>query len=121
MQDRKVAAAEVYTCQRLGFGTYEASVMVPALNGMVSAMMSYVDGSQTEIDFEFEGRDPGALHAVTWTSQSTKEHSLHVSVAAFPGSWTKLKYEWKPTGSSSLSMMWWSHITVMLCLSHPHT
>ncbi|KAA2211326.1 glycoside hydrolase family 16 protein [Teichococcus oryzae] len=98
VQNYKVAAAETYTCQSFGFGTYEALVLIPALNGMISAMMSYVDGSQTEIDFEFEGRDVNALHAVTWTSPDTKQHSLHVHATAFPGVWTSLRYEWGPTG-----------------------
>jgi endo-1,3-1,4-beta-glycanase ExoK len=96
VQNRKIAAAEAHTCQSFGFGTYEASVMVPALNGVISAMMSYVDNSRTEIDFEFEGRDPTVLHAVTWTSPDTKEHSLHIHAAPFPGTWTKLRYEWRP-------------------------
>ncbi|WP_120010239.1 glycoside hydrolase family 16 protein [Teichococcus vastitatis] len=96
--NRQVAAAEVHTCQSFGFGTYEAAVMVPALNGVISAMMSYVDNSRTEIDFEFEGRDAAALHTVTWTSSDTKEHSLHIHAAAFPGTWTRLRYEWRPTG-----------------------
>jgi hypothetical protein len=98
VQDRKVAAAEVYTCQIFGFGTYEALVMLSGLNGTISAMMSYVDNSRTEIDFEFEGRDPAVLHTVTWISPNTKEHSLHIHGTAFPGTWTRLRYEWQPTG-----------------------
>jgi hypothetical protein len=92
-----VAAAEVHTCPRFGLGTYEAAVIVLALNGVISATMSYVDSSRMEVDFEFEGRDAGALHAVTWTSPDTKEHSLHIHAAALSGTWTRLKYEWRPT------------------------
>jgi endo-1,3-1,4-beta-glycanase ExoK len=98
VRNREVSAAEVYTCQKFGFGTYEALVEVPALNGVISAMMSYADGSQTEIDFEFEGRDPDVLHTVTWTSPDTKEHSVHVQASAFPRVWTRLRYEWRPMG-----------------------
>lgn len=98
VQDRKVAAAEIYTCQKFGFGTYEALVMAPSLGGTVSSMMSYVDGSRTEIDFEFEGRAPDMLHMVTWTSLDAKEHNLYNHGSAFPGTWTRLKYEWRPTG-----------------------
>ncbi|MBO1077318.1 glycoside hydrolase family 16 protein [Roseomonas marmotae] len=98
VQDRRVAAAEAYTCERFGFGTYEALVMLPNLNGTIIAMMSYVDGSRTEIDFEFEGRDPAALHTVTWISPDTKEHSLHIHDKAFTGTWVRLRYEWQETG-----------------------
>ena len=98
VRDRRVTAAEAHTCQRLGFGTYEASVMVPPLTGVISAMMSYVDGSQTEIDFEFEGRDHTALHTVTWTSPDTRQHNLHAHPSAFPDVWTRLRYEWRPAG-----------------------
>ncbi len=69
--------ALVYTRNKYGYGTYEwrmrmsSTATTPSgignsTSGSVSAGFVYVNNSQTEIDFEFSGRDPDTLYMVNW-------------------------------------------------------
>lgn len=69
----------VRTNQLCGYGTYswtmkmsstalcpDSSCAGQAVSGGVSAGFVYVNNSQTEIDFEFQGQDPSSVHLVNW-------------------------------------------------------
>ena len=69
--------ALVYTKSKYGYGTYEwrmrmsSTATTPSgvgnsVSGSVSAGFVYVNNSQTEIDFEFSGRNPDTLYMVNW-------------------------------------------------------
>jgi beta-glucanase (GH16 family) len=68
-----------------GYGTYtwkmkmsstalcaDSSCQGTAVSGSVSAGFIYVNNSQTEIDFEFQGQTPGYVYLVNWLN--TKPH-----------------------------------------------
>ncbi len=74
--------------------------MAEPIEGMIAGVFSYTPDSETEIDFEFEGRDPGVLHAVTWRTVHTKEHTAHTSGQPMSGRWLRLRYDWSSTGVS---------------------
>jgi hypothetical protein len=69
--------ALIYTKNAYGYGTYEMRMRMSStsptptgdgdsVTGSVSAGFVYVNNSQTEIDFEFYGRDPDTLYMVNW-------------------------------------------------------
>lgn len=71
--------AMIYTNQVCGYGTYswtmkmsstalcaDSSCTGEAVSGGVSAGFLYVNNSQTEIDFEFQGQDANSLYLVNW-------------------------------------------------------
>lgn len=70
--------ALVYTKTKYGYGTYEWRMRMSStatspndpigtsVSGSVSAGFIYVNNSETEIDFEFSGRDPDTLYLVNW-------------------------------------------------------
>ena len=69
----------VRTQQPCGYGTYQWTMRMSstascpdsscegqAVSGSVSAGFIYINNSETEIDFEFEGQDPNSVHLVNW-------------------------------------------------------
>ncbi len=91
VRDGYAEAAELQSRERLHYGTYEMAVMAEPIEGMIAGVFSYTPDSETEIDFEFEGRDPGVLHAVTWRTVHTKEHTAHTSGQPMSGRWLRLR------------------------------
>jgi len=73
----------VYTKSTYGYGTYEwrmrMSSTAPApgsaglpVSGSVSAGFNYVNNSQTEVDFEFNGEQPDQLFMSNWKNTSPR-------------------------------------------------
>lgn len=69
--------ALIYTKKKYGYGTYEWRMRMSStapgpfdpgdsVSGSVSAGFIYQNNSQTEIDFEFSGRDLDTLYLVNW-------------------------------------------------------
>lgn len=70
--------AEIYTKGLYGYGTYTIRMRMSSTaskpsdaqgtstSGSVSAGFSYINNSQTEIDFEFSGAYPDTLYMVNW-------------------------------------------------------
>jgi beta-glucanase (GH16 family) len=70
--------AEIYTKGLYGYGTYAIRMRMSSTastpndpqgnstSGSVSAGFSYINNSQTEIDFEFSGAYPDTLYMVNW-------------------------------------------------------
>jgi endo-1,3-1,4-beta-glycanase ExoK len=77
--------ALIQSKQVCGYGTYswtmkmssdslcwDSSCVGNAWPGSVSAGFIYVNNSQTEIDFEFQGQDPAAIYLVNWLNTNPK-------------------------------------------------
>ncbi len=74
------SGAEIYTKALYGYGTYTWRMRMSSTSstptgpgdstsGSVSAGFSYVNNSQTEIDFEFSGAIPRTLYMVNWLNR----------------------------------------------------
>lgn len=83
--------AGIYTKRTYGYGTYEWRMRMSStagspsglgdpVSGSVSAGFTYVNNSETEIDFEFSGHAPNTLFMTNWT---TINNSTSVSVPLF--------------------------------------
>ena len=73
----------VRSMQVCGYGTYQWTMQMSstatcapcvgnAVSGSVSAGFLYVNNSQTEIDFEFQGQDASSVHLVNWLNTNPK-------------------------------------------------
>jgi len=71
------SGGEIQSKRVFGYGTYEFTMRMGSTSetptgpgkpasGSVSAGFAYVNNSQTEIDIEFIGNDPGNVHLTTW-------------------------------------------------------
>jgi len=74
--------AAIFTKASCGYGAYEwtmkmsstsicATCVGPAVPGSVSAGFSYINNSETEIDFEFSAAAPSTLWMVNWLNTNT--------------------------------------------------
>jgi beta-glucanase (GH16 family) len=75
--------AAIYTKLSCGYGAYEwtmkmsstsicATCVGPPVSGSVSAGFSYINNSETEIDFEFSAKTPDTLWLVNWLNTNTR-------------------------------------------------
>lgn len=71
------SGGELQSRRVFGYGTYEFTMRMGStsptpdgpgrpVSGSVSAGFNFVNNSQTEIDIEFTGNDPGNVHQTTW-------------------------------------------------------
>lgn len=105
----------VYTKQTCGYGTYVWKVRMSSTqsnptdpsgfptSGSVSAGFNYVNNSQTEIDFEFSGKDPDILWMVNWLNTNpnrdpTGQHQTYSYLQPFDSTsgFHEYKYVWEP-------------------------
>lgn len=96
--------AEIRSKRLFGYGTYvwvarAASTSVTpegsgsAVSGTVTDVFNYIDNSQTEIDFEYEGQFPSTLEMTNYVGVSnSKTSSTTVPEAA--GSFHEYKFVW---------------------------
>lgn len=68
---------EVQSTQLFGYGTYTWTMQAasPAVSGQVSAGFSFVNNSQTEIDFEIQGQDSNTVWMTSWAGLSQTDSS----------------------------------------------
>jgi len=105
----------IYTKQKCGYGTYEWNVRMSStqsnpsdpsglpVSGSVSAGFNYVNNSETEIDFEFSGKDPTYLWMVNWFNTNpnqdpTAQHETYSYVQPFDSTsgFHHYKFVWEP-------------------------
>jgi len=105
------SGALIYSLAKCGYGTYEWTMRMsstatsPTLNGVpisgsVSAGFSYVNNSQTEIDFEFSALTSDRLWMVNWLNRGTtptpdEETATYISNNPWNAVHT-YKYVWAP-------------------------
>jgi len=100
-------AAELATTAAYGYGTYEARIRAassssdPAVPGVsssgnVSALFSYVNDSETEIDHEIEGQRPATDWMSTWQTTALQE-SGSVTGADLTQGFHTYRWDWSPT------------------------
>ncbi len=106
--------AQIYTSFKCGYGTYEwkmrmssstngpGSTGVP-ISGSVSAGFTYVNNSQTEIDFEFSAIKSGTIWLVNWLNPtpqsdptSANETYTASSLPDLTSSFHEYKFVWSP-------------------------
>jgi endo-1,3-1,4-beta-glycanase ExoK len=79
---------EIHSKELFGYGTYEFVMRVAststtpdgkgdAVSGSVSAAFNFVNDSETEIDFEFIGNDPGNIHLTHYNTTKTSQTEKH--------------------------------------------
>lgn len=101
----QVSAAELATVATHGYGTYEARLRAASTSadpqvrgeprsGTVSAFFNYVNNAETELDWEFEGRAPGAAWVGTWQGVGTHA-AQQVPVADASADWHTYRWEWR--------------------------
>jgi beta-glucanase (GH16 family) len=77
--------AIIYSKNTYGYGTYEWQMRMSStsatpngsgdsVSGSVSAGFTYVNNSQTEIDFEFSALDPDTLYMVNWLNPNPRQN-----------------------------------------------
>ena len=97
---------EIQSVSTYGYGTYEwvmrasSTSSTPtgsgvAVSGQVSAGFSFVNNSQTEIDFEIEGQNPNTVSMTNWISISQSQYSS-VFLASPDASFHHYKFIWVP-------------------------
>jgi endo-1,3-1,4-beta-glycanase ExoK len=78
--------AEIQSLSTYGYGTYEwvmrtsSTSATPTgtgrvVSGQISAGFSFVNNSETEIDFEIEGQNPNTVWMTNWISTTQKQYS----------------------------------------------
>ena len=65
------------------------------VSGQISAGFSFVNNSQTEIDFEIEGQNPTTVWMTNWISTSQKQYSS-VFLASPDANFHHYKFIWVP-------------------------
>jgi len=106
------SVGEIVSRRLFGYGTYEFTMRMgsssetpdgpgkPA-SGSVSAGFSYVNNSQTEIDIEYTGNEPGNVHLTTWINphpekNPTEKESDASTMAGLAESFHTYGYVWYP-------------------------
>jgi endo-1,3-1,4-beta-glycanase ExoK len=98
--------AEIQSLTTYGYGTYEwvmrtsSTASTPtgtgnAVSGQISAGFSFVNNSETEIDFEIEGQNPNTLWMTNWISTTQKQYSS-VFLASPDANFHHYKFIWVP-------------------------
>ncbi|MEJ2227345.1 MAG: glycoside hydrolase family 16 protein [Alphaproteobacteria bacterium] len=92
--------AEIQSKGTYGYGTYEVRMRAPAAPGLVTAFFTYIGKAQgkphDEIDFEFLGKDTGAVQLNYYVSgKGGHEHmaKLGLDAETTPALYS---FEWKP-------------------------
>jgi beta-glucanase (GH16 family) len=99
--------AEIRSKQLLGYGTYvwvtraastSATPRGPgsAVSGSVTDVFNFINDSESEIDFEYQGQSPGTLEMTNFSTVS-KSQSTTTPVAAADSSFHEYKYVWSAT------------------------
>lgn len=97
---------EIQSLTTYGYGTYEwvmrasSTSATPAgagsvVSGQISAGFSFVNNSQTEIDFEIEGQNPNTVWMTNWISTSQKQYSS-VFLASPDANFHHYNFVWVP-------------------------
>lgn len=100
------AGSEIQSLTTYGYGTYEwvmrasSTSSTPTgpgavVSGQISAGFSFVNNSQTEIDFEIEGQNPDTVWMTNWISTSQKQYSS-VFLASPEATFHHYKFVWIP-------------------------
>jgi endo-1,3-1,4-beta-glycanase ExoK len=100
------AGGEIQSLTTYGYGTYEwvmrasSTSSTPtgpgaAVSGQISAGFSFVNNSETEIDFEIEGQNPDTVWMTNWISTSQKQYSS-VFLASPEANFHHYKFVWIP-------------------------
>src|ERR1700730_4590553 len=98
--------AEIRSKQLFGYGTYvwvmrAASTSVlptgagSAVSGTVTDVFDYIDSSQTEIDFEYEGHLPSTLEMTNYSTASNSQ-STSTTVPGADTTFHEYKFVWSP-------------------------
>jgi len=98
--------AEIQSITTFGYGTYEWVMRVSStspsptgagsvVSGQVSGAFTFVNNSQTEIDFEVEGQNPNTLWLTNWISVTQKQYS-NVVVPSPQNGFHHFKFIWAP-------------------------
>ncbi len=96
--------AEIRSKQLFGYGTYVWVVRAAstsatpkgagaAASGAVTDVFNYIDDSQTEIDFEYEGQLPSTLEMTNYSGVSNSQTSS-TAVPGADGSFHEYKFVW---------------------------
>jgi beta-glucanase (GH16 family) len=96
--------AEIRSKQLFGYGTYvwvaraASTSATPegagsAASGTVTDVFNYIDDSQTEIDFEYEGQSPSTLEMTNYSGVSNSQTSS-ATVPDADGSFQEYKFVW---------------------------
>ena len=99
--------AEIRSKRLFGYGTYvwvaraASTSATPkgagsAVSGTVTDVFSYIDNSQTEIDFEYEGQLPSTLEMTNYSGVSNSQTSS-TTVPAADSSFHEYKFVWSAT------------------------
>lgn len=99
------SGAEIHTKDVFGYGTYEFVVRVAStsptpdgpgkpVSGSVSAVFNFVNNSETEIDFEFIGNDPGNMHLTHYKGIGITQTEKHPKALA--DGFHALGFVWHP-------------------------
>jgi endo-1,3-1,4-beta-glycanase ExoK len=97
---------EIQSLTTYSYGTYEwvmrtsSTSSTPtgagkAVSGQISAGFSFVNNSETEIDFEIEGQNPNTIWMTNWISTSQKQYSS-IFLASPDASFHRYKFVWVP-------------------------
>jgi endo-1,3-1,4-beta-glycanase ExoK len=97
---------EIQSLTTYGYGTYDwvmrasSTSSTPTgsgsvVSGQISAGFSFVNNSQTEIDFEIEGQNPKTVWMTNWISTTQKQYSS-VFLASPDASFHHYKFVWVP-------------------------
>jgi beta-glucanase (GH16 family) len=101
---------EIRSIRRFGFGKYGFTVRIgttsstpngpgSSVSGGVTGLFSYYNNSQTEIDFEFLGSEPGNTYVTSWANRSQKKSPVfnqQTKVANLSDGFHRFEYVWKP-------------------------
>jgi len=98
--------AEIRSRQLFGYGTYlwvaraASTSATPhgagsAVSGTVTDVFSFINDSETEIDFEYQGQTPSTLEMTNYSTVA-RSHSTSASVPAADGSFREYKFIWSP-------------------------
>jgi beta-glucanase (GH16 family) len=99
--------AEIRSKRLLGYGTYvwvaRAASTSPTPNGVgstvsgtVTDLFNFVNNSQTEIDFEYEGQFPSILEMTNYATVS-RSQSTSTTVSGADKTFHEYKFMWSPT------------------------
>ena len=96
----------IYTAQTYGYGTYRWTMRASstsstpygsgsAVSGQISTGFTYINNSQTEVDWEIEGQRKNTVWMTNWQTTSRKQYTSIVVNAPEAG-FHRYKFIWKP-------------------------
>jgi len=98
--------AEVRSVGTYGYGTYEWTIRTSStattpygagdvVSGQISSGFTFINNSQTEIDFEIEGQNPDTVWMTNWNGINNKDYSSAYFANPDQG-FHKYKFVWSP-------------------------